>query len=181
MEQEERSCDEVETVREFTYHLHVSAPDKISKLLLSMQSCICDIKTGATANMLKLNDNKTELMLVNSKETKHLHNLPTSITVGNAQIPFKQSMKMLGFTLDCHLIMNEDFSNISQTCYFELHRLASIHRFLTNTATVTLVSAFALLRINYCNSLPFYSTHNVTSRFQRILNFADQVISPIPK
>ena len=32
--------------------------------------------------------------------SKHLHNLPTSITIGNAQIPFKQSVKNLGFTLD---------------------------------------------------------------------------------
>ena len=44
--------------------------------------------------MLKLNDSETELMLVTSKRSKHLHNLPTSITIGNAQIPFKQSVKI---------------------------------------------------------------------------------------
>ena len=68
-------------------------PDRISELLHSMQTCISDVKAWATANMLKLNDNKTELMLVTSKRTKHLHSLPTSITIGNAQIPFKQSVK----------------------------------------------------------------------------------------
>ena len=56
--------------------------------------------------MLKLNDNKTELMLVTSKGTKYLNNLPTSITIGNAQVPFKQSVKNLCFTLDSHLTMN---------------------------------------------------------------------------
>ena len=71
--------------------LQMSAPpDRISELLHSMQSCISDVKAWATANMLKLNENKTELMLVTSKRSKHLHNLPTSITIGNAQIPFKQ-------------------------------------------------------------------------------------------
>ena len=84
--------------------LQMSAPpDRISELLHSMQSCISDVKAWATANMLKLNDSKTELMLVTSKRSKHLHNLPTSITIGNAQIPFKQSVKNLGFTLDCHV------------------------------------------------------------------------------
>ena len=74
--------------------LQMSAPpDRISALLHSMQSCIGDVKVWATANMLKLNDNKTELMLVTSKRTKHIHSLPTSITMGNAQIPFKQSVK----------------------------------------------------------------------------------------
>ena len=115
--------------------LQMSAPpDTISELLHSMQSCICDVKAWATANMLKLNDNKTKLMLVTSKRTKHLHSLPTSITIGNAQIPFKKSVKNLGFTLDCHLTMNAHVSNIARTCYFELRRLASIRRFLTSNA-----------------------------------------------
>ena len=78
-------------------------PDRISELLHSMQSCISDVKAWATANILKLNDNKTELMLVTSKRTKHLHSLPTSITIGNAQIPIKKYVKNLGPTLDCHL------------------------------------------------------------------------------
>ena len=125
------------------FQLQMSAPpDRISELLHSMQSCIGDVKAWATAKMLKLNDNKTELMLVTSKRTKHLHSLPTSITISNAQIPFKNSVKNLGFTLDCHLTMIAHGSNIARVCYFELRRLASIRRFRTSTAAATLVSAF---------------------------------------
>ena len=97
-------------------------PDRISELLHSMQSCISDVNAWTTANMLKLNDNKTELMLVTYKRTKHLHSLPTSINIGNAQIPFKKYVKNLGFTLDCHLTMNAHVSNIARTCYLELRR-----------------------------------------------------------
>ena len=161
--------------------LQMSAPpDRISELLHSMQSCISDVKAWATVNMLRLNDSKTELMLVTSKRSKHLHNLPTSITIGNAQIPFKQSVKNLGFTLDCHLTMNAHVSNIARTCYFELRRLAYIRRFLTSTATATLVSAFVLSRIDYCNSLLFGSTLDVTSHLQRIQNYAARVILRLP-
>ena len=74
----------------------------------------------------------------------HFHNLPTSITIGNAQIPFKQSVKNLGFTLDCHHTMNAHLSNIARTCYFNMLRLAFIRRFLTSTATATIVSSFVL-------------------------------------
>ena len=132
-------------------------------------------------DMHKLNDNKTELMLVTCKRTKHLHDLPTSITIGNAQVPFKQSVKNLGFTLDCHLTMNAHVTNNARTCYFELRRLASIRRILTSTATATLVSAFVLSRIDYCNSLLFGSTHDVTSHLQRIQNYAARVILCLPK
>ena len=107
--------------------LQMSAPpDRISELLHSMQSCIGDVKAWATANMLKHNVNKSELMLVTPKRTKHLHNLSTSITIGNARIPFNQSVKNLSFTLDCHPTMNAHVSNIVRTFYFELRRLASI-------------------------------------------------------
>ena len=67
-------------------------PEKISELLYSMQLCICDVKAWATAIMIKLNDNKTEHMLITSIRTKHLHTLPTLINIGNAQIHFKQSV-----------------------------------------------------------------------------------------
>ena len=129
--------------------------------------------------MLILNDNKTELMLVASNRNKHLHSLPTSFTMGSAHIPFKQSAKNLGFTLDSHLIMNAHVSNIARTCYFELRRLASIHRFMTSTATATLVSAFVLSRIDYCSTLLFGSTNDVTSHLQR--NYAVRIILSLLK
>ena len=91
------------------------------------------------------------------------------------------SLKNLGFTLDCHLTMNAHVSNIARTCYLELCRLASIRRFLTSTATATLVSAFVLSIIDYCNSLLFGSTHDVTSHLQRIQNYAARVILHLPK
>ena len=77
--------------------------------------------------------------------------------------------------------MNAHVSNIVRTCYFELRRLASILRFLTSTATATLVSAFVLPRNDYCNSLIFGSTHGVTSHLQRIQNYAARVILCLPK
>ena len=109
------------------------------------------------------------------------YNLPTSITIGNAQIPFKQSVKNLGLTLDCHLTMNAHVSNIARTCNTELCCLTSIHRFLTSTATDTLVSAFVLSRIDYCSSLLFGSTNDVTSHLERIQNYAARVILHLSK
>ena len=110
----------------------------------------------------------------------HFHTLPTSITIGNVQIPLGQAVKNLGFTLDCLLTMNSHVCYISRTCYFELRRLASIRRFQTSTATATIVSAFVLSRIDYCNSLLFSSTHDVTSHLQQIQNYASRVILRLP-
>ena len=90
-------------------------------------------------------------------------------------------MRNFDFTLDCHLTMNAHVSNIARTCNLEQRRLASIRRFLTSTATATLVSAFVLSSIDYCSSLLFGSTHDVTSNLQRIGNYATRVILRLPK
>ena len=87
-------------------------------------------------------------MLVTSKRTKHLTNVPTSITLSNAQISFKQSVKNVEYILDCHLTMNEHVSTIARTCYFELCRLVSIRRLTTSTATAIHIPAIALPRID---------------------------------
>ena len=63
--------------------------DKISELHHSILSCMSDVKAWATATMLNIDDNKTELMLVTSNVAKHLHSLPSSISIFGAQIPFK--------------------------------------------------------------------------------------------
>ena len=120
-------------------------------------------------------------MLVTSKRSMHLHSIRTSITIGNAQIQFKQTVRNLGLALDCHFTINSHVSNIARTCYIELRRFASIRRFLTSTATPTLVSAFVLSRIDYCNSLLFGSPHDVTSHLQRIQKYAARVILRLPK
>ena len=123
-------------------------PDSISELLHSMQSCISDVKAWATANMLKLNNNKTELMLVTSNRTKHLLSLPTSITIGNAQIPFNMSVKNLGKTLDCHLTLNSHVSNIARTRYFELRQKAT--KFVDSWQVLQLPHLYLLL---FCQEL----------------------------
>ena len=121
--------------------IQISAfPNKISELLHSMQLCIGDVKAWATANMPRLNDNKKDLMIVTSVRSKHLHDQPTSIDKGNVQTRNKK----LGLKLDSHHTINAHVSKIGRICYFELCRLASIRRFLTCTATATLVFAFVL-------------------------------------
>ena len=56
-----------------------------------------------------------------------------------------------------------------------------IRRFPSSTVAATLVSAFALSRIDYCCSLLFVSTHDVTFHLQRIQNYAARVILRLQK
>ena len=113
--------------------------------------------------MLIPSDKKTEHMPGISKKLSISINylLQSQLAMLNALHPF---VKNYGFTMDCHLTMNANVSNIAQTCYFELRRLASIRRFLTITVTATHLSAFVLSGIDYCYTRMLGSTHDVTFR-----------------
>ena len=63
-------------------------PDQRHATALTMQACISDVTTWVTQNKLKMNDDKTEALLVKSDRTSFLTLGPTSIRVGTADISF---------------------------------------------------------------------------------------------
>ena len=79
--------------------------------------------------------------------------LPDSITLGSHNIPFSDSARNLGFILGSNLSMKKYVIKICQATYFELKRLSSIRRFLTEDAPKTLFTSHILSRLDYCNCL----------------------------
>ena len=103
-----------------------------------------------TENQLKLNDDKTEALLFpfSSSLKPSTGPLPDSITLGSHNIPFSDSARNLGFILDSKLSMKKHIIKICQAAYFELKRISSIRRFLTEDATKTLVTSYILSRLD---------------------------------
>ena len=67
--------------------LHDSCrPDQIDTSVQGMQNCISDVKTWMTSNKLKLNDDKTECLLIVSNRTSLQNPHPTSIHTGDTDI-----------------------------------------------------------------------------------------------
>ena len=136
--------------------LQKSAPfNEVTNLTKELNACTDNIKTWMTENQLKLNDDKTEALLFpfSSSLKPSTVPLPGSITHGSHNIPFSDSARNLGFILDSKLSMKKHIIKICQTAYFELKRISSIRRFLTEDVTKTLVTSYILSRLDYCNCL----------------------------
>ena len=104
-----------------------------------------------TTNKLKLNNDKTEVMLLSTPQMSHKITCPSTMTVGDATVTFSSSVVNLGVTLDHHLEMKDRVRNVIRAANYELRHIGSIRRFLTTQAAATLVSAFILSRLDYCN------------------------------
>ena len=158
-----------------------SPPNEIPELIESMQLCVDDVRSWMTQNKLKLNDGKTEAMIISSSKMFKKISYPSSMTIGSASIPFATSVKNLGVTLDCHLEMDVHIRAVVSAAYYELRRIASIRRFLTTEATTTLVSAFVLSRLDYCNSLLYGCHDHLLKSLQLVQNNAARLIMKVKK
>ena len=107
--------------------------------------------------------------------------IPDSFDIGNASVPFSDTVKNLGVTLDCHLSLKTHVLNLVRTANFELRRIGSIRSLLTTEAAATLVSAFILSRLDYCNSLLSGCPRSLILRLQKVQNNAARLILRISK
>ena len=80
--------------------------------ILGLENCIKDVKNWMCENKLKLNDEKTEVILCNPK--KYKLNV-SEIKVGNDVVKFTDSAKNLGVFFDKDLSLDAHFVHIS--CY----------------------------------------------------------------
>ena len=97
---------------------------------------------------------------------------PDFVTVVCASVPLSDSVKNLGVTFDCHLTMKTHVSNLVRSANFELRRISSTRHLMSTDATKTLVSAFVLSRLDYCNSLLFCCPQYLLNKVQKVQNNA---------
>ena len=157
--------------------LHDSCrPDQIDTSVQGMQDCISDVKTWMTSNKLKLNDDKTECLLIVSNRTSLPNPHPTSIHIGDTDIPFSLQAKNLGVTLTNNLSMEKHVTNICRSAYIEMRRISNIRHYLTTDATKTLLCAFVLSKLDYCNSLLSGSPKHLLDKLQKVQNSAARLV-----
>ena len=109
---------------------------------------------------------KTEVVVVYSPRMSSSIQLPEPITIENATVPFSGTVKNLGVTLDSHLTMHAQVLSIIRAVNFELRRIGSIRYYLSEQAALTLVSAFILSRLDYCNALLYGCFQYLLNRLQ---------------
>ena len=71
----------------------------------------------------------------------------------------------------------EHVSNVSATCFHHLRRPRHIRRSLTSESAMTLVHAFMMSRVDYCNVVFTGAPKIITIKLQRVLNLAARVVS----
>ena len=102
--------------------------------------------------MLKLNDDKTELIVFISKYKHDLYN-DFSITIGGTVVDCSSHVRDLGVIFDRVLSLRQHVSYTSNTCRFHLRNISIIRKYIPQDTSVVLIKSLIMSRLDYSNGL----------------------------
>jgi hypothetical protein len=151
-------------------------PEEYSSAIIQMQDCLADIRLWMNENMLKLNDSKTEFMVIGKKMS--LQKLPAKrqILIGTECVTATDKAKNIGVVFDTSLSMADQINSICRSSYFQLHNISKIRPFLNKKATATVVHALVTSKLDNCNSLLYGCPDNLLQKLQMIQHNAARLI-----
>ena len=157
--------------------LYISISPNDYNTVNSLLNCLVDVNNWLSHNFLKLNHDKTEVLVIGEKQTRgdlvaHLESLSISCT---------NKAKNLGVILDSDLNFIPHFNSIRKTSFYHLKNIAKILPLIGQPNKEVLVHAFVTSRLDYCNSLFTGLPDKELNRLQLIQNAAARLITKTKK
>ena len=149
---------------------------------LQIDEIMTDITNWMKKKRLKLNEGKTECLIIGKPEAVANHNQDdlSMIKINNVPVPVADYTRNLGVLIDKNLSMDMQISSVVKAANFELRNIALIKKFLDQDCLKMLVNSLVTSRIDYCNSLYYGLDNKQLKRLQDILNKSARLITGSP-
>ena len=141
-----------------------------------VQLCVCDICIWMRNHFLKLNDNKTEMLVVGSrKQLSKVH--ISDVAVGNVVITPSTKVRDLGVVPDTEMTMADHINSVCRSLCHQIRNISLICLFLCQDTCRQVVHASVTSRLDFCNSLLVGLPWSTTGKLQQCQNMAASVIN----
>ena len=141
-----------------------------------LEAFMVDVSSWMCSNMLKLNEDKTELLVFAPKHrVKDFSDLKLSL--GENIVQNSSCIKNLGVYFDNSLEMSQQISTISKACFFQIRNIGRIRPYISEDATKSLVCSLVTSRLDYGNALLYGLPACAIQRLQRVQNTAAKLIT----
>ena len=157
--------------------LYISVSSEDPSVLNNLFCCLTDINIWMNKIFLKLNEQKTEILLVGSLEDRQ----KLQSKFGSLSQQIKSHVTSQGVILDFDLNFIHHFNNVAKTSFFHLRNIAKIRPFLSQDDAETLVHVFITSHLDYCNSLFTGLPRNSLKKLQVIQNAAARILTNTKK
>ncbi len=142
---------------------------------IALTAAINDARHWLTRNFQKVNDSKTELLLISS-----MHQPPVEFPefkVGEEVIVPADSVRNLGVIFDSNMRLNKHISSVVSASFAKLRDMYRIRPYLPQESLETLVHAFITSRLDYCNSVLYGLPKKEINKLQAVQNSAARLIT----
>ena len=157
-----------------------STPSSKHECIAKIEKCIEEIGIWMTQNILKLNNDKTEFILMGTQQQlSKLENI--SLHINSDTIKPTDHVRNLGFIMDSLLKNGSHINKITSSSYCKLCDITRIRPSLDTKTAQLIVQALVLSNIDYCNSLLAGSSQYQLDKLQQIQNMSCWVICNIRK
>ena len=140
-----------------------------------MEACIQDIRVWMAFNFLKLNDSKTEMLVMHPKRKPSRE--MTDINIGDSSISRSNFARNIGVIFDENLTLERHVRSVTSSAFFHIRNIGLIRKYLNQEATETLVHAFVSSRLDFCNSLLYGLPQWQLKKLQYVQNTAARLIT----
>ena len=141
--------------------------------------CAADVRIWMSRNRLKLNEDKSELLLITTKRQvpKNISDKSIGIKIGNDKITPSDTAKNLGVYIHKHMDLTAHVNQIIKTSYFHLRRISKIRPHLDQATTAKVIQSMVTSRLDYNNAiLTGAAKHNI-NRLQIVQNNAARLLT----
>jgi hypothetical protein len=149
-----------------------------TRALEQLSACLADITSWMAKYKLKMNNDKTEIIVYGTKQQLAKVNL-SGINVGGCFVRCVDHVKDLGVCFDANLNFDRHIRKKCQIAYFQLKNLRSIRRHLSQKSTEILVHGLVHSHIDFCNGLLTEAPAYQIDRLQKLQNQAARVVMNI--
>ena len=150
------------------------------RAVIQMEDCIEDIRRWMNSNKLKLNEDKTEVLVILPSRQSHKVTID-SLSIGGCNVQPSKSVRNLGVHFDNSMLMDEHVTTVVRKCNYQLRSIGRIRQYLTHEAASNLIHAFISSRLDYSNALLSGLPDTLISRLQKIQNTAARILTKTKK
>ena len=139
-----------------------------------------DIKVWMLMRKLKLNESKTDILLVKGGLRVDIETEFGALELGDLRLQPSPSVKNLGITFDSTLDFKHHINSLVKTCNYNIRNLYAVKRYLNRDALIGLVHSLIISHVDYCNSLFLGLPNYLLKKIQTILNKCARLIFSLP-
>ena len=148
---------------------------EFSNVISKLEEVLASLDFWFRANGLKVNADKTQLMLMGSPQ--NIRNAPSFAVKfrDHSLLPVSEA-KNLGIIFDPSLSWDAHISAVIRRCFGILIGLSHLRNYLPPSVVSAVVNALALSQIRYCISVYGNGTLKNLARIQKVINYAAKII-----